>query len=328
MLGTALAPTIAKVSLFTAGTGVEPPTRPDPASRLIDWLAVALAAVLVLVAGIIAAQLPRSFRLAAGRGIGALPVGSLMFDVTVSPTGVPQLRVEPRPVRDAPGRQRLRLVLSSPAMWLARALRRDEPTGYTAMPTAECHTWTDLPKERDRWWGKGADDAAGVIRLGRDNACLPWERDLSASLGGGAAGRIEWARLLDTDATPVSAAGATGVSFAVPAAWRFDLGRHYSSNPFDIAETAQAAELTTDPVRFRLCHAIGEAVRTSAGPRLDISGAAARRSGGARCSAPGNSLREARRSWFCRPSRSSGARPVSRVRDSGRCPSGANSPLI
>ncbi len=280
VLGVALAPMIAKVSLDTAGTGSGAANPAGSGLTPIDWLAVALGAVLVLAAGIIAAQLPRSFRLAAGRGIGALPPGSLMFDVTVSPTGVPQLRVEPRPVRDAPGRQWLRLALSSPAMWLARTLRRDEPTGYTAMPTAECHTWTDLPKERDRWWGKGADDAAGVIRLSRDNAGLPWERDLSASLGRGAAGRIEWARLLGTDATPVSAVGATGVRFAAPAAWMFDLGRHYSSNPFDISEAAQAAELTTDPVRFRLCHAIGEAVRTSAGPRLDISGAAARRNGG------------------------------------------------
>jgi hypothetical protein len=280
VIGVALAPTIAKLSLDTARTGSATANPGGSGFTLIDWLAVALGAVLVLAAVIIVAQLPRSSRLAAGRGIGALPLGSLLFDVTVSPAGVPQLRVEPRPVRDAPSRQWVRLVLSSPASWLARAVRRDKPTGYTAIPTAECHTWTDLAKERDRWWGKGADDAAGVIWLGRDNAGLPWERDLSASLGAGAAGRIEWARLLVTDAAAVSAVGATGVGFAAPAAWMRDLGRYYAASPVDSSETSKTAERASDPVRFRLRHAIGEAVRTSAGPRLDVSGAAAKRGGG------------------------------------------------
>ena len=58
LIGTALAPTIAKVSLFAAGTGRVSANPAGSGFTLNDWLAVALAAVLVLVAGITAAQLP------------------------------------------------------------------------------------------------------------------------------------------------------------------------------------------------------------------------------------------------------------------------------
>jgi hypothetical protein len=126
-------------------------------------------------------------------------------------------------------------------------------------------TWTKPPKASDRWWRKGTGAAGGDIELPSSQATRPWERTLAASLGPGSAGRIEWVRLLTTSAKSFEINDTTGVAVDAPSAWQADLDRLY--------EASTGSQRTNDgPLRLR--HAMGRAVATSAGPRLDVSGEA------------------------------------------------------
>ncbi len=240
-------------------------------------------AILLLPLFLVAAAIPylitgfmRILRLADGRGVRTLCPPSLRLTATVradpGQTGHLRLLVEPRPLREVPARHRLRLALALPACHLARTLRGRPPSGYVGEFQLDSTgpvrlTWTKPPKAGKRWWRKGAGAAAGDIHLESSQVTRPWERILADSLGPGSAGRIEWVRLLITSAAPYEISDTTEVAVDAPSAWRVDLDRRYE---------ASTGSRRTNDGPFRLCYyAMGRAVATSAGPRLDVSGEAA-----------------------------------------------------
>jgi hypothetical protein len=241
---------------------------------LLEAFIIASVIVLVLASPYLIVGIPRTFRLADGRGACTLRPSCLHLTATVradpGQTGQVRLLIEPRPLREAPAWQWPRLALALPAVRLVRTLRRRAPTGYHG----EFHPdsaeqvqvdWTEPPKTKERWWRKVGRTAGGDIRLEPTQATQPWERILATSLGPGAEGRIEWVRLLTTSAMPFEVSDATAVAVNAPPAWKADLDQRYQ---------AVAGSRFTGDGSLRLRHAMGRAVATSAGPRLDISGEA------------------------------------------------------
>jgi hypothetical protein len=258
------------VGLVAVGAGISEASLP---AFLIVCLGFSLF-VLLLASPYLIVGIPRTLRLADGRGACTLRPSCLHLTATVRAdpghTGQVRLLIEPRPLREAPAWQWPRLALALPAVRLVRAVRRRPPTGYHG----EFHPdsaeqvqvdWTELPKTKERWWRKVGRAAGGDIRLEPTQAAQPWERILATSLGPGAEGRIEWVRLLTTSAKPFEVSDATAVAVDAPSAWKADLDARYG---------AVAGSRSTNDAPLRLRHTMGRAIATSAGPRLDISGEA------------------------------------------------------
>jgi hypothetical protein len=240
------------------------------------WIALLAALVVILLAAIpyLITWFVRICRLADGRGLRTVRPQSLRLTATVradpGQTGQLRLLAELGPLREAPTWQRPRLARALPAVHLIRTLRSKAPAGYVgefppdpAQPVQV--SWTKPPKASGRWWRKGAGAVRGDIELPSSQVPRPWERNLAASLGPGTAGRIEWVRRLNTFADPYTVNGATGVTVDAPTAWRTDLDRYY-----DLSVRSPG----TEDLPLRLRHAVGRALATSAGPRLDVSGEA------------------------------------------------------
>jgi len=250
------------------------PTSSEQTSSASRVTAVILLVVLATIGTYLITGLTRGRRLADGRGLGTLRPAHLRLTATVRAepgrTGQVRLVAEPRPLGEAPGP---RLALEWPAFQLARLLRRGPPTGYTGefeVGSAEpvLVKWANPPKARYTWWYRGTHAAAGYIQLDSTQVARPWERILAASIGPGTAGRIEWARLLATSAAPFEASEAGEVAINAPSAWQSDLEEQYQ-RASDFSRSFGPGGGTA-----RLRHAMGRAVVTSAGPRLDVGGAA------------------------------------------------------
>ena len=252
----------------------------------LPWIAALLGglAVLVALAGWYGAKV---VRLATGRGVGASRLGTLQFDATVaagsgadsSRSYAVSLHVRARPWRSAPRRARAALWLLSPGVRLAKR-SRNRGAGYYASgdatpdtPTAPpCLTWVaPRPAAGPAWWRRGRGTAAGIIRVrsgsgsyAGETLTAPWERMLAASLSPGAAGRIEWMRLVSTSASPRGTSAQPESMLVAPAAWIRALSQYYASG------SRPAVWVDGEP-RAELLHVIGRAVATSAGPSMDLT---------------------------------------------------------
>jgi hypothetical protein len=225
---------------------------------------------------------PKIARLAAGRGVGAARLRTLVFTTVfdapdLNPRG--SLYVTLRPWRTAPPRVRAALCFLIPIVALAR-LFRGRMSGYPGF-LDDVRAPTPLPSLPGRptaspaWWHKGRGTALGVIRTPYEHLRVPWERALAASLGPDAAGRVEWVRLVVNreDAslvqrkikeaqeriTELLARDVTGVDLDAPTAWRRALPQHHP---------------LLRPAGIAVRHVIGRAVATSAGPVMSVTGEA------------------------------------------------------
>jgi hypothetical protein len=243
-----------------------------------------------------------AFRLAAEHGVGAARIETLLFAAAIGgsspgePGGMVRLRVRLRPWRSAPVRTRSRLRLRAIAL-VVRLLRSGwpgRPAGYSgslapsaASPDGADISWAPpLQSPRGAWWDRqGQTPVAGTIRTSRIQAGQPWERILAASLDPAAAGRIEWVRVA-ADQVPAVHSGGHGAELIAPPAWDRPLAGYYrrpepaltpgvSGLVSDLAGPASARR--SGP---RVRHVIGRAVRTSAGPCMNVSGEPRARRGG------------------------------------------------
>src|SRR6516165_10591969 len=123
---------------------------------------------------------------------------------------------------------------------------------------------TGCPDATSEWWSTGT--AAGIILVKLADGTQPWERIITEALGPHAAGRIDWYRRLIGGTRLPDAHGSAAVALDAPAEWLRYFGRFYKAGEGPYAEREEAES----PVRVR--YAIGRAVSTSAGPRLDVSG--------------------------------------------------------
>ena len=266
-------------------------------------LIVALTTLAVVLIALLGWYIPKIVRLAKGRGIGVLRPGLLLIGLDPPAPGEAQLRLAAtlRPWRTAPPRVRPGLALLIPAVWLARRFGR-QPAGYLgllgASGTSPALTgrWTPaLPKASIAWWRKGRVPALGVISLpeaGQLAAPQAWER-LLTELGGEAAGRIEWIRLVSGVALPEADSATMPSSYSGEAAPRLPptpgpaLGRAaYARGAMLLAPTAWQRALREfydqpEPsgARPMVRHVIGRAIVTSAGPAMDVSDGVAAESG-------------------------------------------------
>jgi hypothetical protein len=249
-----------------------------PAALWVALLAVVIA-VLAALAALLGWYVPMVRRLARRRGIGASPLGTLQFYVTLD--GAPtkgqrtrevRLMVSPQPWRTAPLRARLALALRFPACWLETRLPVDSrEAGYRGValladsPTESSPVdWTDpRPAASAAWWRRGRRTATGIIRAGSEYFPVPpselLERRLVASLSPAAAGRIEWVRLVGGPGDAPFATRSRTAELLAPRAWVRAIGQYYTK-PAD-------AHPSTG-----LLHVIGRAVATSTGPVMDVTG--------------------------------------------------------
>jgi hypothetical protein len=226
-------------------------------------------------------------RLAAERGIGAVPLAALTFDATVGeaalggPTEYVRLSVRLRPWQSIPARgpSRVQLMAISLAVRQLQSGWPGQPAGYSGLLVEGAAPgepgsirWTP-PYEppADAWWERPREAAvAGTLHAGRDQGAQLWERILAASFGPAAAGRIEWVRSCAGQARPRHIQG-SGAQLIAPPAWDRVLGERYL-RPKPSADLAVCVR-----------HVIGRAVQASAGPCMDVSGeSAARAAPGAR----------------------------------------------
>jgi hypothetical protein len=252
---------------------------------------------------VLTGRIRAAFRLAAERGVGAVPAETLIFDATVGDAapdgtgGLVRLRVRLLPWRSAPvpARARLRLRAITWAVWLLRFGWPRRPTGYSgflappAEPSQESGiSWTPgLDSPRGIWWERRRQaPVAGTIRTSRGQAGLPWERILATSLGPAAAGRIEWVRLAADQVRPLDS-GHRGAELIAAPGWCRALAEYYRRpEPSADRNVADPAGPASPGVRGpRVRHVIGRAVRTSAGPCMTVSGDSGR---GARLLAGGD----------------------------------------
>lgn len=268
-------------------------------TRVISLLAAVLVFFGTIAVGglvaLISLTAPGFRRVVDGRGVGAFPfsLANLSFRANVGRDDeqgsdrvllTTDLRVAPvPPAFDLPiGAWFLVFVLLSPiwAFWIYlvpplrvmqdRLRRRRPPTGYTgrlavtAAEPARVDWIGDPPTARDRWWQSPSGTTRGNISMGRAEVNRPWERILAASLGPAAAGRIRWTRILTTTVEPFPSSITRWVAVEAPSAWTRSLTGRYGAGAPGSDEA--------DESRVRIRHAIGRAVVTSAGPRLDISG--------------------------------------------------------
>jgi hypothetical protein len=247
-------------------------------------IVTAAVAAVAAVAALIAGRWRQSAlqRLAVGAAVGtAFRPSSLEFRVLVMPGTLSgdyqvDLWAQLRLPWGVPWRQWPRLLAVAISMGLAMAFypNRDPSNGYEGRYTADQEglTWTGHAHDHSRgpeadasWW-PGAP-AAGLILCPPAHAALPWERIIIRGLGPHAAGRIEWRRQVyastatgDYRFTNVGDSlyrpqGGTAVQLDASPSWEPVYAEHYASAP---AEPAQVR------------HAIGAAVSTSAGARLEV----------------------------------------------------------
>ena len=244
---------------------------PAPADQASSGLLTGAVLVVLAVTPYLITSLMRSRRLADGRGLGTLRPENLRLTATISTdpgeAGRVQLVTEPRALQEAPG---FRAALALPLLHLVRTWRSRPPTGYLGEfdpdPTKPVSLkWTKPPTAGNRWWRRGTGVTSGAIQLESTQVTRPWEHILSASTGPGAAGRIQWVRLLVTSAAPFEATEATEVAIDAPPAWRAGLEKRYR---------AAAGSAGPDFGHIRVRHAMGRAVASSAGYLLDVSGEA------------------------------------------------------
>jgi hypothetical protein len=286
-----------------AGTGsssVSPVEVPEPtatARNVPDATAIlrAVSGILALpLVVVLAGRTRAAFRLAAGRGVGAVPVETLIFDATIgeaAPAGTDdmvRLRVRLRPWRSAPVQawSRLRLRAITLAVWLLRFGWPRQPTGYSGFLAPQVEpsdeggiSWTPrLDSPRGTWWEpRRQAPVAGTIRTSRSQAGQPWERILATSLGPAAAGRIEWVRLTADQVRPLDS-GHSGAELIAAPGWDRALAEYYrrpesSADPGVARIVADRAGPASSGVRGpRVRHVVGRAVRTSAGPCMNVSG--------------------------------------------------------
>jgi len=218
------------------------------------------------------------FRVADGRGVGAFRSATIGFTALVRPASADrhllQLWAHVRELELAPPWRWPRLALLTLVGGLAGPFRRRAQNGYSADYDTSL-SWESGPPAADAaWWSRGS--APGVLILAAADAGQPWERMISASLGHEAASRVVWYRRGSASVRPPlpwwlawvpaswrSAPGRCKAEFTAPPEWGLPLADYY------IIANYLRSELPR-PVRAR--HAIGRAVSTSAGPRLDISG--------------------------------------------------------
>jgi len=227
------------------------------------------------------------FRVADGRGVGAFRSATTGFTALVRPASADrhllQLWAHVRELELAPPWRWPRLALLALVGGLAAPFRRNAQNGYSADYDTSLSWESGAPEADATWWSRGT--APGVLILAPADAGQPWERMISASLGREAAGRVVWYRRGSASVRPLlpwwvrwvpaawrSAPARGRVELTAPPEWHLALASHYVRSEPDFLSNL-------DAVRVR--HAIGRAVSTSAGPRLDISGEQAR-SGSAR----------------------------------------------
>jgi len=218
-------------------------------------------------------------RLAAERGIGAVPIERLLFHATIAgtasgepgePRGLVQLRVRLGPSPSAPAwtwpRLRGRAIALATrvvaAGWTGRSAGYSGVLAPGAAPPEDGRVdWAAPPDSPPgAWWDPQRQaPVAGTIRSSRAQAGRPWERILAASLGPGAAGRIEWVRIAADQVDAVHSGGHGAELIPEPAQDR-PLARYYD----------RPGPSRTPAPRVR--HVIGRAVRTSAGPCMSVGG--------------------------------------------------------
>jgi len=215
-------------------------------------------------------RLPSVFRVADSRGVGVFNPG--VMGVVALIGGAPADRhrvylwVHVRQLAFAPGRRWPRLALLAFVGALAAPFRRKTQKGYLAT-FRDSLSWETDPPAADRawWWSEGT--MPGVLFMSPSDATKPWERIITASLGPDAAGRVTWCRRANgtvrSRLTPEHEA--TTVAFNAPSEWERALRRRdwFTGEVFSTTRK-------TDVIRVR--YAIGRAVSTSAGPRLDVTG--------------------------------------------------------
>ena len=217
------------------------------------------------------------FRVADGRGVGIFRPSAVGFTALVppSPAGRQKLQLwaHVRPLDFARIWQWPRLALLALVGELASPFRRKVQQGYSATYNASLSWESGAPEADATWWSRGT--VPGVLVLAPADGSQAWERVITASLGQEAAGRVVWYRRGSASVNPLprwlswipaswrSAPARGRVQLTAPAEWDRPLAGHYVSFKPDRLPYL-------DPVRVR--HAMGRAVSTSAGPRLDISG--------------------------------------------------------
>jgi len=222
-------------------------------------------------------------RLADGRGVGVFRPAVVGFTALIGGKMPGRDRVylwaHVRPLAFAPRRRWTRLALSALVSGLAAPFRENSGNGYVARFRESLSWETEPPSAESAWWSAGT--APGVLFLGPVDATRPWERIIAASLGPDAAGRIEWYRRVAGpywSGVPAEH-DATGVAFDAPPEWGRALGVDHRF--FLAGESFQSAvKEMPPPDTIRVRYAMGRAVSTSAGPRLDISGERAAAGGG------------------------------------------------
>ena len=253
-------------------------------------LALPLAVVMV-------GRIRTAFRLAAECGVGAARIETLLFDATIGaavpgePGGLGEmvrLRVRLRPWRSAPVPAWLRLrlrAISLAVRWLKSGWP-ERTVGYSgflvpeaASPDAGSISWTSpLDSPRGTWWDQQRPSPiAGTVRTSRNQTGQPWERLLAASLGPAAAGRIEWVRLAGDQVRAVHSGNLGAELMAAPAWSRPFAGYYRRPEPSLTAGVPELVSGLAGPASSGrpgplVRHVIGRAVRTSAGPCMNVSG--------------------------------------------------------
>lgn len=260
-----------------------PPPRSSASPAALAWLIAIAAVVVTALLGLTAWRLRRLVRLATYRGLGTLPVSRLYFEA-VAGTGrrpVPpdpgsgggadtlSLRVRSHPDAvqapraEAAARRVIRWARSGRPFGYRATFDLSSPQGWYSL------AWSPRPQRvGGRWWTRGPDAVHAEIRnvASPDLASVPWERFLAQELGPHANGRIEWTRVVSYVPAlfPRSPSAAAGIAIHAPAAWGLTLASAYAFRD------PRVAGPVGQPARLRLRHAIGRAVITAAGPRLDV----------------------------------------------------------
>ena len=227
-------------------------------------------------------------RLARGRGVGTFRPGDLAFKAqpvfrpvgeSADATDVTAIRLDvlPRPWRTAPLRAKTVLWFVRPAVSCMRLPRpigqsRRREAAYIGSISAEgspprpvaVHWDRPNPDASPRWWRRGRDSALGLITVSwSENPVMtePWERVLVTSLAPEAAGRIEWIRIVrGVTPEPKGRIAAETAMLDAPRAWHRVVGDAYGRS--------------REPENVGSRHVIGRAIKTSAGPVMDVTGEA------------------------------------------------------
>jgi len=249
------------------------------APRYFIFGALSLIVVVVGVVAVTGAWRLRSVRrLADSQGVGVFTPATVGLTALIQ-FGVQRdrarvyLSANARPLRTTRRRYWARLIVLAFAGALLSGFHRGgRQIGYTGgfqvpEPSAQAVRldWeTGCPDATSEWWSTGT--AAGIILVKLADGTQPWERIITEALGPHAAGRIDWYRRLIGGTRLPDAHGSAAVALDAPAEWLRYFGRFYKAGEVPYAEREEAES----PVRVR--YAIGRAVSTSAGPRLDVSG--------------------------------------------------------